>query len=179
MSKRIGRRSGADLLERCKYSNGRKTPLGSFIGSKDYKVEHCKDKVQGWRQDIISLAEIAKSQTHADYIALTTAYKSKFTYFMRTIKAFEDYTNSLWEALNEVLLPQLFDQEEPLSDQLCELATLTPAQGGLGVPNLKAEAPLQYAASKLFTKHHIDSIECQSADMGPSEESIDDLKRIQ
>ena len=42
-----------------------------------------------------------------------------------------------------------------------------------------AEAPLQYAASKLFTKNHVDSIKCQSADLGPSEQSIDDLKRIQ
>jgi hypothetical protein len=42
------------------------------------------------RGDITSLAEIAKSQPHAAYIALTKAYKSKFTYFMRTIEAFED-----------------------------------------------------------------------------------------
>ena len=41
------------------------------------------------------------------------------------------------------------------SDEVCELVTLTPAQSGLGVPNLKFEALLQYAASKLFTKHHV------------------------
>ena len=34
---------------------------------------------------------------------------------------------------------------------LRERVTLTPAQGGLGVPNLRVEAPRQYAASKLLT----------------------------
>ena len=81
---------------------------------------------------------------------------------MQTIEAFEDYTDPILEVLNEILLPQLFGQEERLSDELCELVTLTPAQGGLGVPNLKAEAPLQYAASMLFAKNHLDSIESQS-----------------
>ena len=57
--------------------------------------------------------------------------------------------------------------------------TLTPAQGGLGVPNLKVETPMQYAASKIFTKHHVESIKCQSVEMRPSEQSIDDLKKIQ
>ena len=79
----------------------------------------------------------------------------------------------------EILLPQLFGQEKRRPGELCELVTLTPAQGGLEVPNLKAEAPLQYPASKLFTKIHVDSIKCQSTDMGPSEQSIDDLKGIQ
>ena len=158
-----------------------KRHLGAVIGSKDYQDEYCGDKVQRWRQEIIFLAEIAKSQPHAVYIALTKAYKFKFTYFMRTIEAFEDYTDPIpvQEALNEILLPQLFGQEEPLSDELFELVTLTPAQGGLGVPNLKVEAPLQYAASKLFTKHHVESIKCQSVKMRPSEQSTDDLKRTQ
>ena len=156
-----------------------KRHLGAVIGSKEYKDEYCRDKVQEWRQDVISLAKITESQPHATYIAVTKAYKSKFTYFMRTIEAFEDYTDPIQEVLNEILLPQLFGQEERLPDELRELVTLTPAQGGLGVPNLKAEAPLQDAASKLFNKNHVDSIKCQSADLGPSEQSIDDLKRIQ
>ena len=79
--------------------------------------------------------------------------------------------------------PVTFGQEErsPLSDKLCELVTLKPAQSGLGVPNLKAEASLKYAASKLLTKHHValESINCESVELGPREQFIDDLKRIQ
>ena len=72
-------------------------------------------------RDISSLAEIAKSQPHAAYIALTKVYKSKFTYFMQTIEAFEEYVDPVHETLNEVLLPQFFGKEEPLADELCEL----------------------------------------------------------
>ena len=98
---------------------------------------------------------------------------------MRTIGAFEDYTDPVQEALSEILRPQLLGQEESLPVELCELVNLTPAQSGLGIPNLKFEAPLQYAASKLFSKHYVELIKCQIAEMGPSEQSIDDLKRIQ
>jgi hypothetical protein len=95
---------------------------------------------------------------------------------MRTIEAFEEYVDPIHEALNEILLPQLFGQEEPLAD---ELVTLTPVQGGLGVPNLRFEAPQKYAASKVLTEQHVNSIRCQSVSMEPCEQSIDDLKRIQ
>ena len=135
--------------------------LGAVIGSKEYKEQYCRDKVQVWKRNITSLAEIAKSQPHAAYIALTKAYKSKFTYFLRTIEAFEEYVDPIHEVLNEMLLPQLFGQEEPR------------------IPNSRVEAPQQYQASKLLTKQHVGSIRCQSDSMEPSEQSVNDLKRVQ
>ena len=65
---------------------------------------------------------------------------------MQPIEAFEDYTERVQKNLNEILLSQRFGLEETLSVKLCELRTSTPAQGGLSVPNLKAEAPLKHAA---------------------------------
>ncbi|XP_028419169.1 uncharacterized protein LOC114544875 [Dendronephthya gigantea] len=165
--------------EEVKITTEGKRYLGAVIGSKEYKDEYCKEKIQGWVQDISSLTEIAKSQPHAAYIALTKAYKSKFTYFMRTIEAFEEYVESIHETLNDILLPQFFGQEEPLASELRELVTLTLAQGGLGVPNLRIEALLQYAASKLFTNQHVNSIKRQNEALEPIEQSIDDLKRMQ
>jgi hypothetical protein len=102
--------------------------LRAVIGSEEYKEQYCIDKVQGWKRNITSLAEIAKSQPHAAYIALTKAYKCKFTYFLRTIEAFEEYVDPIHEVLNEMLLPQLFGQDEPLANELRELVTVTPAQ---------------------------------------------------
>ena len=98
---------------------------------------------------------------------------------MRTIEAFEYCTDPVQEGLNEILLLQLFGQEEPLWNELCEVIPSTPAQAGLGVPNPKAEAPLQYLPSKLFTKHYVESIKCQYAEIRPSEHSTDELKTIQ
>ena len=79
----------------------------------------------------------------------------KFPYFMRTIDSFEDYVEPTDEAINDIFLPILFRQTEPLPDELRELFTLPPAQGGLGIPDLKAEVSQQYAASKLIIALHV------------------------
>ena len=80
---------------------------------------------------------------------------------MRTIKDFEYYVQRVHEFSYETFLPQIFDQKEPLSDELCEFGTLMAAQYGLGVPNLKFEVSQQNAASKLFTVKHTDSYICR------------------
>ena len=78
---------------------------------------------------------IARSQAHAAYTVFTNGYKFKLTYFMRTIESFEDYVDPIQEAIDDLLLPTLFGQREPLPIDLRRVVTLTPAQGGLGVPN--------------------------------------------
>ncbi|CAH3116593.1 unnamed protein product [Porites lobata] len=77
------------------------------------------------------LSEIAKSQPHAAYTAFTKGYKSKFTYFMRTIESFEVYVDP------------------------------------------------QFAASRLITTAHVDSITSQISIMVPGERSTEELKRHQ
>ena len=51
----------------------------------------------------------------------------KFTYIMRTIESFEDYVDPIQEAIDDLLLPTLFGQTEPLPSDLRQLATLTHA----------------------------------------------------
>ena len=64
---------------------------------------------------------------------------------MRTIESFEDYVDSIQEAIDNLLLPTLFGQSEPLPNEVRRLVTLTTAQGDLGMPDLRAEAPQQLA----------------------------------
>ena len=75
--------------------------------------------------------------------------------FLRTIDSFEDCVEPIDEAINDIFLPVLFRQREHLPDKLRELFTLPPAQGGLGIPDLKAEVSQQYAASKLIIATHV------------------------
>ena len=110
--------------------------LGAVIASQEYKDQYCEEKVRVWREEIERLSEIARNQPHAAYIAFTKGYKSKFTYFMRTIESFEDYIDPIQEVIDELLLPTLFGQSEPLPKE---------------VPDLRAEAPQQLAASKSIT----------------------------
>ena len=96
---------------------------------------------------------------------------------MRTIESFEDYVDPIQEAIDDLLLPTLFGQTEPLPSDLRQLATLAPAQGGLGVADLRFEAPQQFAASTLITAPHVDSIIGQSKFMLAGENFTEELKR--
>ena len=101
------------------------------------------------------LAEIVKDSTRAAYVTFTKGYKSTFAYFMRTIDSFEDYVEPIDEVINDIFLPVLFCQTEPLPDELREPPFhIAPAQGALGIPYLKAETSEQYAASKLIRAPH-------------------------
>ncbi|KXJ16293.1 hypothetical protein AC249_AIPGENE28269 [Exaiptasia diaphana] len=151
--------------------------LGAVIGSQQYKDQYCQDKIQAWKKEIETLATIAKSQPHAAFIAFTKGYKSKFTYFMRTIESFEDYVDPIHQVIDEVLLPTLFGQEEVLPNEITQLAKLTPAQGGLGIPDLKFEAPLQFAASTCITRNHAESIKTQSETLVADANANSELKR--
>ena len=79
--------------------------LGAIIASQEYKDQYCEEKVRVWKEEIERLSEIAKSQPHAAYIAFTKGYKSKFTYFMRTIGSFEDYVEPIQEVIEDVQSP--------------------------------------------------------------------------
>ena len=54
---------------------------------------------------------------------------------------------------------------------------MTHTQGGLGVPDLRFEAPKQFAASTLITAPHVDSVTTQSMFMVAGENSMEELKR--
>ena len=86
--------------------------------------QYCEEKVRAWKEEIERLSEIAKSQPHAAYIAFTKGYKSKFTYFMRTIESFEVCVDPIQEVIEDLLLPTLFGQSEPLPNEVRRLATL-------------------------------------------------------
>ena len=99
-------------------------------------------------------------------------YKSKFSDFVRTIESFEDYVDPMQEAIDDLLLRTLLGQAEPLPSELRQLVTMTPAQGGLGVPDLRSEAPQQFAASK-----YVNNSTAQSMFMVAGENSTEELQR--
>ena len=92
--------------------------LGAVIASQEYKDQCCEEKVWAWKDEIERLSEIAKSKPHAAYIAFTKGYKSKFTYFMRTIGSFEDYVDPVQEVIEDLLL-QLCSVNQSLSLTRC------------------------------------------------------------
>ena len=153
-----------------------KRHLGAVIGSHEYKDLYCQNMVDDWMGELEKLTDIAQSQPQAAYIALTKAYKSKFTYFMRTIDGFEDYVSPIDALLREKFLPTIFDLETPLESPLSELVTLSPKFGGLGIPSLQRDSTSQFNASKVITKNHVNSIVEQSSVMKIPAKPIEKIK---
>ena len=92
--------------------------LGAVIGCQEFKDQYCREKVLRWKRELEALSEIARSQPHVAYTVFSKGYKSKFTYFMRTIELFEDYVDPIQEAIDDLLLPKLFGQTELLRSDL-------------------------------------------------------------
>ena len=129
--------------------------LGAVIGSKEFKNQYCQEKVDKWLREMESLTEITKSQPHAAYVAFTKGFKSKFTYYLRTIELFIEYVDPIEEVIHASFLPTLFGRAEPLPEELKELVNLSPAQGGIGIPDLKRESSEQFNASLGITAPHV------------------------
>ena len=71
---------------------------------------------------------------------------------MRTIESFEDYVDPIQETIDDLFLPTLFGRTEPLPSDLRELVTLTPAKRGIGVHDLRFEAPQSLHRSLLILR---------------------------
>ena len=149
-----------------------KRHLGAVIRSKDYKDIFCGEKISKLKEELETLVKIAKSQPQSAYIAFTEGYTNRFTYFMRTIDSFEDYTNPIDEVINEMLLLTFFGQTEPLPKELSGIMTMPPTLGGLGMPTREDETPQQYAASKTITASHVESIVIESTTMPTAAEDV-------
>ena len=135
-----------------------KRHLGAVIGSDNYRKEYCDQLVQNWVGQIKVLCNIAKSQPQAAYSAFTKGFKSKFTYFLRTIENFENYVHPVDEIIGNTFLPTLFGLDTPFQDNYRMIMAQSPNNGGLGIPILAEESANQFKSSSLVTKVHVQSI---------------------
>ena len=116
-----------------------KRHLGAVIGSAEYKKEYCEEKVNNWVKELTTLCEIAETQPQSAYAAFTQGYRSKFTYFLRTIENFEQFVEPVETLLTEKFIPALFGSEAPQNVPR-EVLSLNPSEGGLGITILAKEA---------------------------------------
>ena len=108
--------------------------LGAVIGSIEFKNQYCPEKVDKWLREMESLTEISKSQLHTAYVAFTKRFKSKFTYYLRTIESFEEYVDPIEEVIHTSFLPSLFGRVELLPEELKGLSVYHLRRAGLGFP---------------------------------------------
>ena len=107
--------------------------LGAAIGSAHFLQSHVRDKVAKWNAQVESLANIAKTQPHAAHAVFTLGLRNKWTHVQRTMKHTEAEFQPLEDTVRNLLLPALFGDKAPLSDQDRALYALPPKFAGLGI----------------------------------------------
>ena len=65
------------------------------------------EKVKGWSADVIQLAKIPQSQSHAAYSAFTKGLSSRWIYVLHTIPDIPELLQPLEDAIRLVLIPAL------------------------------------------------------------------------
>ena len=139
--------------------------LGAAIGSQEYVEEYVNSKVKAWSSSITLLSEIAKSQPHAAFSALTHGLLSKWTYLSRVLPNISHLLVPLDSVLRSELLPTLTGRPPP-NDLECALFALPARLGGLGIriPSKNADRELQ--SSQLVTAPLKDQILDQCREYG-------------
>lgn len=107
-------------------------------------------KVEGRKKELETLSEIAQTQIHAAYVALTHGLCSKWSFLSRSVEGIDELLKPLEEVIVHKLMPALTGRSA-ISQAERELLSLPARLGGIGIPNSSLQAPSQYDASKQIT----------------------------
>ena len=118
-----------------------------------------------WKSSISTLSEIAKSQPHAAFSALTHGLLSKWTYLSRVQVHICHLLLLLDNVLRTDLLPALTNHPPP-NDLECALFDLPARLGGLGIRLPSRHAEREHQCSQLMTAPLRDHILNQEDEYG-------------
>ena len=86
-----------------------KKHLGAVVGSGPYMTEYGSEKVDGWVNERIKLAEFATTQPQASYAVYMFGLKHRWTYYYRTLPDIQDLLQPLKDAIANIFLPSLIE----------------------------------------------------------------------
>ena len=124
-----------------------------------------RSKVKIWSSNLAHLSEIAKSQPHASFTALTHGLQSKWSYLCWVIPNIGHLLSPLDEMLRSDLLPALTGRPPP-SDLECVLFALPARLGGLEIRIPSETAASELQSSLLVTSSLKDHILDQDREYG-------------
>ena len=131
--------------------------LGAAIGTPDFIAGYTAGKVQDWQQELMRLSEIATTEPHAAYAALTHGLRGRWTYLLRTLEFSAEQLQRLDDTVTEHFLPALTGKRTFTADDL-SLLRLPCRLGGIGLPYFKEIATSQLQASQVITSSQVDEI---------------------
>ena len=140
-----------------------KRHLGAVIGSKEYKDEYVTNLVFRWKNELEMLSKIADIQPQAAYAAYIHGFKSKFTYFLRTISDIADLLQPIEDVLRNMFIPAITGGVL-CSDIERRLLSLPIKMGGLGIDIVSEISDQEYDSSRQLTSSLIEDIINQNTD---------------
>ena len=93
--------------------------LGAAIDTSNFRAQYDAEKVTKWCNEIHSLVDFAKTQSHAAYSAFTHGILSQYAYFMRAIPGMHKFIKPVDDVIRLELLPGLLNYIVPEVD--CQL----------------------------------------------------------
>ena len=141
----------------------RRSVLGSPVGKPNYIMQFVAQKVEQWVKELEKLSNIAESQPHVAYCALTQGLSSKWNFLSRTTPEIQHLLQSLEDTIRTQLLPKLSGREAPNDLERC-LFALPARLGGLNLMNPVSSSIIQHQDSLKITKSLDDLILSQSTE---------------
>ena len=154
--------------------------LGAVVGSKEFREEYIKEKVEKWMVDIDQLADVAMEEPQLAYSAFTKGICHRWRYYMRTIPDIVEHLVPLESKIMHVLIPALLGR--PVNQHERDILELPVRCGGLGIINPVRIASREYAFSVALTKDLVSLINQQDQDitkldMGKMKEKKEELRK--
>ena len=124
--------------------------LGAAIGSSDFVKSYVIGKVKEWTDELFKLSEIALSQPHAAYSAVTHGLLGRWIFLSRTLPDIGRLLSPLEQGIRLHLLPSLTGKGT-FSDVERQLISLPSRLGGLGIIDPCVSAAFQFDSSRRVT----------------------------
>ena len=124
--------------------------LGAAVGSKAFREERVRLKVEGWVTDVRKLAALGRTYPHQAYSLLVRSLLPRWRYTMRTFQVNSSFYLPLERALVESFFPSVFGWK-PSDAALRRRCALPTRKGGLGIPEIGQLADEEAGASEELT----------------------------
>ena len=128
--------------------------LGGAIGSEAFVEAYAAERIAEWVDQVLRLADIARTQPHAAYSAFVHGLSQRWVYFQRSTACDPLLFQPLENAICDVFIPALLGlgQGEAISEVLRAVFSLPVSHGGLAISNPVDECAHNYRESRRLTK---------------------------
>ena len=137
--------------------------LGGFVGSREAEERYAISKIEELTDQVLVLAEIAKTEPHAAYAGFNKGFIHKLNYHIRVIPEIGTFLASLDQAVQDKLIPAFSDGYICSEDERL-LLSLPIKSGGMSIPIFETKSTDEYQFSRMACSQLIRNIKSQTVE---------------